>query len=137
VEICDPKYSIRAYFSTASSMNTLKEFLKNQSPKINLLSILGKQVKLKQAWLMCYVKQLVGKVGVGPTSNMVGLKVMIEDFEILNSYWDCTVPPSLQNVYQDPVVTQLLANRLVTVQRESIMFKLAGSMLKEPISSFR
>ena len=48
-EVCDKHYSIRAHFVGATARTALEEKIKEQSAELNVLGLLGKQVRIKTA----------------------------------------------------------------------------------------
>ena len=51
IEICDTKYSVKCSFEDAKALSSLKDFVTRQPLDINILGLLGKQVRLNNATL--------------------------------------------------------------------------------------
>ena len=56
IEICDAQYSLRCKFASSASLDTLREFIKGQPEDINILGLLGKQLKLHDAAIRYSIK---------------------------------------------------------------------------------
>ena len=58
MEVCDLKYSIPCRFTQKSALTTLKNYVKEQPIDINILGLLGKQLKLTDAVMTCQEPQV-------------------------------------------------------------------------------
>ena len=93
-----------------------------QSPSLNVLGLLGKQLKIKSATIKIVMKR--GKRPGGETRIIPKVRIMIKDFEFQeNEKWNVQVPPNLRSIEADETIKPLLLLRVALQARIQLFDK--------------
>ena len=77
-----------------------------------MLGLLGRWIKLNEACVRFIIKQ-GHKESTHSSGCQLKLRMNIYDFEVLETQWDCQVPPKLTKIENDRLIGVLVKRKLV------------------------